>query len=409
MESSIFKSKGFWVFFALVLGILSGYTQNEYVLEAAELGTGLFMNALKLISLPILFLSILSTITSLNDGKSFRFLGKSILKYTIGTTIIATLVALFTFLWMNPVISHDLIMVENLDVVIHPVETNYKQHILNIIPSNLVEAFNGGNVVGIVFVAFLFGFATLALEKKHKQKLDDMFSSLFQMIMQVARYVLHLIPIAVWGSITLLMQEFSKGELLAKIVPYMTTIMLANAIQGFIILPIFLKLKGISPLHLFKAMSSALMTAFLTKSSAATIPESIRCARDKAGIRPKVAAITIPLCGTINMNACAGFILITVLSVSMGFGYTFTAVELGLWVLLATVAAVGNAGVPMGCYFMASAYLASMNIPLHFMGVIVPFYLVLDMFETAINVWSDSCVTAVVDKEKGAEFEALVV
>jgi Na+/H+-dicarboxylate symporter len=99
------------------------------------------------------------------------------------------------------------------------------------------------------------------------------------------------------------------------------------------------------------------------------------------------------------MNACAGFILITVLFVSMSNGVTSSPIEMILWVVIATIAAIGNAGVPMGCYFLSTAFLAAMNVPLHILGIILPFYTLIDMLESAINVWSDSCVAAVVDKE----------
>jgi len=99
------------------------------------------------------------------------------------------------------------------------------------------------------------------------------------------------------------------------------------------------------------------------------------------------------------MNGCAAFILITVLFVSMSEGVLYTYPEMGLWIILSTVAAIGNAGVPMGCYFLASAFLAAMNVPLPILGVILPFYTLIDMLETVINVWSDACVAAVVQEE----------
>ena len=99
------------------------------------------------------------------------------------------------------------------------------------------------------------------------------------------------------------------------------------------------------------------------------------------------------------MNACAGFILITVLFVSTVHGASYTALELLSWLIIATIAALGNAAVPMGCFFLASSFLASQNVPLHIMGAILPVYSLLDMLETAINIWSDACVTAIVDRE----------
>jgi Na+/H+-dicarboxylate symporter len=99
------------------------------------------------------------------------------------------------------------------------------------------------------------------------------------------------------------------------------------------------------------------------------------------------------------MNGCAAFILTTVLFVSMSNGMVFSPAEMVGWIFIATIAAVGNAGVPMGCYFLSSAFLAAMNVPLNILGVILPFYTIIDMVETAINVWSDSCVATIVDKD----------
>jgi len=179
----------------------------------------------------------------------------------------------------------------------------------------------------------------------------------------------------------------------------------ANLIQAFVVLPILLKVKGISPLKLFKQMSSALSVAFFSKSSSASLPMAMTCAKEKAGLSEKVTNFSFPLCTTINMNACAAFILITVLFVSMVNGVQYTLPEMILWVLMATIGAAGNAGVPMGCYFIASAFLAAMNVPLNILGAILPLYTLLDMLETAINVWSDSCVTSIVDQETKGEVE----
>ena len=134
---------------------------------------------------------------------------------------------------------------------------------------------------------------------------------------------------------------------------------------------------------------------------------AIKCAEENAKVSRKVASFALPLCTTINMNGCAAFILTTVLFVSMSNGFVFSPAEMIVWIFIATIAAVGNAGVPMGCYFLSSAFLAAMNVPLNILGIILPFYTMIDMVETAINVWSDSCVTAVVDKEIKQEQELL--
>ena len=146
-------------------------------------------------------------------------------------------------------------------------------------------------------------------------------------------------------------------------------------------------------------MLPALSLAFFSKSSSAALPLAISCAENNLKLNPRIAGFSLPLCTTINMNACAAFILSTVLFVCMSNGLQFSVAELLGWVFVSTLAAIGNAGVPMGCFFLSSAILASMNVPLNLLGVILPFYSLIDMLESAINVWSDSCVTVMVEQD----------
>jgi Na+/H+-dicarboxylate symporter len=210
-------------------------------------------------------------------------------------------------------------------------------------------------------------------------------------------------PIGVWAFVTLFVHDVRNGLDASTVALYLLCVVLANLIQGAIILPLFLKMKGISPRRLFVGMMPALSMAFFAKSSSAAMPMAIQCAEKRVGISSKVASFSLPLCTTINMNGCAAFIFTTVMFVSMSHGVHYSLFEMIAWVFIATIAAVGNAGVPMGCYFLSCALLASMNVPLNIMGVILPFFTMIDMLETAINVWSDSCVTAVVDQELYAE------
>jgi Na+/H+-dicarboxylate symporter len=245
----------------------------------------------------------------------------------------------------------------------------------------------------------MLSMAILALPSQNRTVLHSFFSSLYAAIMKITVWIVGLMPLAIWAFITLFVKDFRQGLEVKSLALYLACVLLANFIQALIVLPTLLKLKGVSPLKLAKGMLPALSVAFFTKSSSAALPMAMRCAEEKVKMAPKVINFTFPLCTTINMNACAAFILITVLFVSMSNGVAFSGAEMFLWIFIATLAAVGNAGVPMGCYFLASAFLAAMNVPLNILGVILPFYTMIDMVESAINVWSDSCVAAVVDHE----------
>jgi Na+/H+-dicarboxylate symporter len=217
--------------------------------------------------------------------------------------------------------------------------------------------------------------------------------------MKVTTWIVSLMPLAIWAFVTLFVKDLNNGLEMESIAFYLGCVVIANLIQAFIVLPLFLKSKGISPYQLARAMMPALSLAFFSKSSSAALPLAMQCAENKGGVKREVASFSLPLCTTINMNGCAAFILTTVLFVSMSHGMVWSSFEMLLWIGIATIAAVGNAGVPMGCFFLSSAFLAAMNVPLNMLGVILPFYSLIDMLESAINVWSDSCVTAAVNRE----------
>ena len=153
-------------------------------------------------------------------------------------------------------------------------------------------------------------------------------------------------------------------------------------------------------------MSPAVLMAFFTKSSAATLPVTIQSAEQNLNVDPKVSRFVLPICTTINMNGCAAFILVTSLYVMQNGGFIsfdqplLTILPtLLLWLVIAVVSAIGNAGVPMGCYFLTFSLMSGIGAPLSIMGIILPIFTVIDMVETAETVWSDSCVCNMVNKD----------
>ena len=176
-------------------------------------------------------------------------------------------------------------------------------------------------------------------------------------------------------------------------------ILIGNIVQFAVVLPLILLLRGLNPLKVFRAMSPAVVMALFTKSSAATLPVTLSSAENRLGADPKVARFVLPICTTINMNGCAAFILVTSLFVMRCGGMNLSIWQMLLWVLISVIAAVGNAGVPMGCFFLTLSLMTGIGAPVEVMGLILPIYTVVEMVETAENVWSDSCVCAMTDKD----------
>lgn len=397
-------NKSFLLSIGIVLGLMTGFFQTPFFDGIAQVASTLFISLLRLVSLPIIFLSIVSTASKMKSLSELKKIGGKVLKYTLITTIIAALVALGTFLFIDPVRV-------SIEGTIHTTPTDtpdYLKYLVEMVPNNIVLPFSENNVVGVLFLAILFSLATLSLPDENRATLSQFFTSLYQAIMKITSWIIQLMPLAIWAFITLFVRDMQKGLEVQSIAFYLACVIFANLIQAVIVLPLFLKFKGIAPIKLFKAMLPALSIAFFSKSSSAALPMTMQCAQERARVSGKVSQFSLPLCTTINMNACAAFILTTVLFVSMSHGITFSPTEFVIWILLATIGAMGNAAVPMGCYFISSAFLIAMNVPLNILGVILPFYAMIDMLESAINVWSDSCVTAVVDAEVSTSTQQIV-
>ncbi|WP_168464555.1 dicarboxylate/amino acid:cation symporter [Wolbachia endosymbiont of Ctenocephalides felis wCfeT] len=388
------------IFCAVICAIIAYYLANDIIFEIAKLFSDIFISLLKLISLPLVFLSIVSTISGLKDSIEIKVLVKKTLFYTLLTTIIAAFVALSFYLLIDPVRKN---FIGNTIESVNENGHNYFSYLKSLIPSNFVQVFLENNIIGSILIAFLMGGSVISLSREKQDILHQVFSALFDALLKIAQGLLKFIPLAVWSFITCFLHELKGGSELYSLIWYFACIMSANLVQAIFILPLLMWYKGISPIQTLKGAMPALTLAFFSKSSSATLPTTIDCVQNKLKVPKKLSSFILPICTTINMNACAAFILVTVMFVSEMNGYTFSLSEMFIWIFLATGAAIGNAGVPMGCYFMATSYLVSMNVPLHIMGLILPIYTIIDMFETAINVWSDVCVTQIINKECDSE------
>lgn len=382
-----------YVLIGLIAGIISAFFPFPGQEEIATGILHLFMNALKLVSLPIIFLSLLLSLIGFKEKGDLKWMGKNVLRYTILTTLIAASIALILFVLVNPVTKElSLPSVES-----QTARGSYFSYLLQIVPGNLFEPFIQGNVIAVLFLAVILGLALV--NTPGREKVHSGLKPILDALMKVTRVICLFIPLSVWAGIVLSYNDIKGGGLFSSLSLYLAVVVGANLIQGMVVLPALLKFHGFSPLKILKGFLPALSVAFFSKSSVASIPVAIRCSEENLGVSSPVSKFTFPICTTINMNGCAAFILATVLYVSISHGIVFSPFELVGWVFIATLAAIGNAGVPMGCYFLSSALLASMGVPLELMALILPFYSLIDMVETALNVFSDGCVALFVQKK----------
>lgn len=379
---------------ALLVGGILGFLDVPFIQSSAEAISTLFINMLKLISLPMIFLAIVSTLTRMTSLSEAGTLLKKILKYTVGTTLIAATIGMLLFLILQPVQAGGVVG----EVV--PTQGNYLSFLMKIIPENPVAPFIENNVLGMAFLAAVFSVAILKIPKEQGTLLRDIFGALFAALLKLTSAVIRLMPLGILAfTIQFVHSLKGSGTQLQQLIIYGACVVGANLIQGLVVLPLMVKLRGGSPMRTARAMLPALTMAFFSKSSNATLPLTLDCAKNRLGVSDKTASFSLPLCSIINMNGCAAFILITVFFVCGSQGIVFSPLQMIPWVFLASFAAIGNAGVPMGCYFLTTAFLIGMGVPVQMMGIILPLYSLFDMVETALNVWSDSCITAVVDDD----------
>jgi len=413
MSLSLSKSKSindlFFIITAIFLGYIAHITGFEDLQFLAKTISDLFLKFLQLMSAPIVFLAIITNFLSISAHNHLKSYGKKVLFYTVLTTITAASLAYILFQIIQPAVYipkiSGLSTLPNLSGIdVNLVQTfkensnpSYYAELFKLFPSNIIKAFAENNILGVALIAAMMGFAMMQIPKKQQDHLAIVFSGLFHTFINLARYIITVLPIAIWAFTVLFLKVIEKNELIAEnLRKYIFIVIAANLIQGFIILPLILKYKKLSPLKLIKSVYPALTTAFFSKSSSATLPLTMDCMIENHGTKEEIARFVLPICTIINMNGCAAFIYTTVLFIAIQSGIYFSSFDFIIWIFLATIIAIGNASIPMGCYFLSSAILVGMGVSLDLMILILPIYTLFDMIETALNVWSDCCVTELV-------------
>ena len=380
-----------------VLGMLGISALNELMNFIATVYTRLF----QLLAVPTIALAVMTTLAALGNqadtGKIFR----RALVYTMLTTFAAAAVGLLLYNIVQPGNLPQAMVQSGTSALPQDLgQTSYYDHILGVIPNNIVRPFAEGNVLSILILAAAVG---IALAKMPSSDKKDVIIKGLQGLQDLLFLLIHALiwalPLGIVAFAAQLSAQFSAGIVMASLGKYVAVILGGNMIQFFIILPLFLLARGLNPLRTLGRMMPAVLMALFTKSSAATLPVTMQTAEDRLGVSSKVSRFVLPICTTINMNGCAAFILVTSLFLMQNGGMALPWTTMILWLFISVLSAIGNAGVPMGCYFLTLSLMSSANAPIGIMGIILPIYTIIDMIETAENVWSDSCVCAMVNKD----------
>ena len=386
---------------ALVVGAVLGLLGLHWLDQTMEFVAVVYTRLFQLLAVPTIVLAVITTFATFGSKGSGRIFGRT-LTYTLLTTFAAATVGAVLYVLVAPGNLPAEAIGQGGEAVADAPHLSYYSHLIGLIPNNIVKPFLEGNVLSLLLLAFAIGIGLSKLpDSENKAVVVKGLLGLQELLFLLIRGLICTLPLGIVAFSAQLSAQVSAGVVAESIGKYVLVVLGGNVIQFFVVLPLFLLARGLNPIHVLGRMMPAVLMALFTKSSAATLPVTMDTAENRLGVKKNIARFVLPICTTINMNGCAAFILVTSLFVMQNGGTPLTWSTILLWILISVISAIGNAGVPMGCYFLTLSLMSGIGAPVAILGIILPIYTIIDMVETAENVWSDSCVCAMTDHDLG--------
>jgi proton glutamate symport protein len=402
------------ILIAMVLGLIvgvgfqflyDGAAPTDWVFTViTTLGT-IFIRLLRMVIVPLIFSSIVSGVSSVSDGKSIGRLGAKTFAYFFVSSLLAIFVGMIVVNIFQPGVGANLPVGEGFDPASIVTPRGPGEILINMIPLNPMDAMSSGHMLGIIFFAIFLGFAITRIGEKSRTTLRNFFEAFFEAMMKITQVVIRFAPFGVFGLIVDVVST-AGVDLIRTLSLYVGTIITGFLIHLLIVLPvIFYLMTRINPLYHFRAMSSAMVTAFSTCSSGATLPVTMSNVENKAGVSNTISSFVLPMGATVNMNGTALYECAGVIFISQVLGMELTLSQQFLIVLTALLSAVGAAGIPAAGVVVILIVTQANGIQDAQVGLIIGTMLAvdrpIDMFRTMINIFSDSIGAVVVAKSEG--------
>jgi Na+/H+-dicarboxylate symporter len=397
------------IFTALILGFVFGYFLPGWTHYTNWAGV-LFLRFLNMIVIPLILCSIIIGVSSLSKGESVGKITLKTLLFYMGTTLLAILTGFILITWIKPGVGLPLNLPESAqDLNVAPEKIS--DILLNIVPKNIFEALAQGQLLPIIFFAFIFGYFMTKTRMESQNFLRNFFDSFLDVIMKITVFVIKLAP---YGVFSIASREIARqvqlgndvNELLQRLGIYVLIVITGILFHGLITLSLILRFIGkVNPFKHLKNMATPLVTAFSTSSTNATLPLTMKAVEENDGVSKKVIGFTIPLGATVNMNGTALYECVAVLFIAQVYGVHLTMVQQILVVFTSLLAAIGSAGIPMAGIVMMVVILKTVGLPLEGIGLILPVDRLLDMFRTSLNTYGDTCAAVIIAKSEGEELK----
>lgn len=371
----------------------------------------LFLNALKMIIVPLIISSIIVGISGIGQTGAFARMGSKTLGYYIATSTISITVGLIFVSVFQPGLIDGVpakaILGLHADTseVAASVTSSSQQGLasvfLRMVPPNVVSAAANGQMLGLIFFSLLFGYYISKLKTDHQHTLRTFFEGVFEVMMNITDLIMRFAPIGVFALVAKIVAT-SGLEVFIPLAKFLFVVLGALAVHMFIVMPVLLKVVArVSPKKHFQAMAPALLTAFSTASSSATLPITMDSVRDRAGVSNETSSFVLPLGATINMDGTALYECVAALFIAQAYGLDLSFTQQFTVVVLALMTSIGVAGIPAASLVAITIILAAMGLPAEGIGLILAVDRVLDMCRTAVNVFSDSCGAVIIARSEG--------
>ena len=398
------------ILIAIVLGIVFGIWFYPYIGYVGWMGT-LFLRLLNMLVLPLIFCSIISAIGNLPDGEALKRMGFKTIGFYACTTLLAILTGMVFVTILRPGVGLE--MPTNLEDIqtIQAQQKSFVELLMNMIPNNVVEDMSKGNMLPVIFFAFLAGTLIHSIPSSNAQTLKDFFRSCFELMMQMTLLVVRLAPIGVFGLIAVQCTKYAGDsdklvQAASSLGMFMLTSFLGMGFHFFITLSIVLIVFAkVNPIRHMVNMLPSLLTAFSTATSNATIPLSMECLEKNSGVSRQTSGFVIPLGATLNMNGTALYECVIVIFLSQAYGLPLSLSDQVIMVTLVMLAAAGTAGIPMASFVMTAIALRAVGLPLEGLGVILAIDRILDMTRTTVNIYGDTCCGVYIARSEGEELK----
>ncbi len=407
------------ILIALCLAVVTGLSLDEsssifgisFLSVFVFFGT-LFLNALKMLIVPLVMASIIVGMMGLH-GDTLGRLGSKTILYYASTSLIAILIGLFFVNLLQPGIvdgvpAREIIgLSSQTDEVVNRVGDksagDIAEVLLRMVPPNIVTAAANGQMLGLIFFSLIFGFFVSKLQGQAAQVHKDFWQGLLDIMMMMTHLIMKFAPIGVYALVAKVIM-ISGIDAFEPLAMFFVTVILALGVHLLLFLPAVLRyLARVSPGKHYKAMLPALLTAFSTSSSSATLPITMDCVENRAGVSNQVAGFTLPLGATINMDGTALYECVAAMFIAQAYGISLDVSTQFTIVLVALLTSIGVAGIPSASLVAITIILAAIGLPLEAIGLILVVDRVLDMCRTSVNVFSDSCAAVTIARLEGEE------